>query len=60
MVFKQLLIAIAVAFLVNEVEGLSVMLMENKPYCFLKEVAKNNDIVVNYVVTGLNEDLIEF
>ena len=37
-----------------------MMLMENTPYCFFYHVEKNNDIAINYVVTGLNEELIEF
>jgi hypothetical protein len=57
-VHKSLLIALAL-FLVH-IRALSVMLQSQEPYCFAINVKKNNDIKVYYMISGLNEDQVDF
>lgn len=52
--------AITLSLLVVATQSLSIFLGKNEPYCFLVPATKENDIRVDYMVSGLNEDQISF
>ena len=45
---------------VNQVASLSLILQSMDPYCFLVDSKRGNEIKVSYMVSGLNEEQVEF
>lgn len=48
------------ACFVGQSHSISLVLQKMEPYCFLLDVKVGNEIKVNYVLSGLNEDQVEF
>ena len=55
--FSTLLIA---AVLSTAANALSLILQSQEPYCFLVESKRGQEVRLNYMVSGLNEEQVEF
>ncbi len=58
-IFLALSAAIIASFTL-QVNGLAVVLQKMEPYCFGANVHRNYEVRTSYVVSGLNEDQVEF
>jgi len=44
----------------NQINALTVLLADRKPYCFSFQALSSHPMQVSYMVTGVNEDQIKF
>lgn len=57
---KYTITALLALIAVNQVASLSLILQSMDPYCFLVDSKRGNEIKVSYMVSGLNEEQVEF
>ena len=51
---------IVLSVLSIQIEGLSLILQNLDPYCLTVQARRGNDIKLQYMVSGLNEEQVEF
>ena len=57
---KVILLALVIATLTEITSGLQVMLKNNDWYCFSVSAEKQTVVEVDYLVTGMNPDQVDF
>lgn len=54
------IVALASMALINQVQALSLIIQNQEPYCFLVDAKRGSEVRVQYMVSGLNEEQVEF